>query len=671
MNHNVIYLSFTDRFSIRKIFFIFCFVGIYSADAQVVVETITTTGNGTFIPPSGVASIRVEAWGAGGRGSTRTNSDEGNGVGSGGGGGGYSRGLINVTSGAVYHLTVGAGGNVSTGTGGVSWFNAAVNSNTAPTSNATGVLARGGSNKANNTNDAGGGATAGYGNQATYTGGDGAVGPNNNPNRGGGGGSSAGTGSNGTNATGTPGAIAPLGGGNGGAGRNVNSQGPGNVGIAPGGGGGGAYRSSSNTRSGGAGADGQVRITYLPAITGTINLLVGGTSTLSNSVSGGTWSSSNPTVATVNPTTGLVTANTTGMTSIIYTTPDGLSRFVDVFVVTVIDDGDGIPIGTDLDSDNDGILDCVEKGLSGATIDTFFNLRNDATMISATEVRLTPAVNDQRGQMWSFGQINFLESFALNFEARLSNGNNDGGADGIAIVFQNDPAGINAGTLSAEGSSIGAFGIQNGIVLEIDTYQNSGAPINDPAADHIHIWRSVNQQSLTSTANFSSNIENGNWYPVSLIWNATTRTLTFSVTGSGNPSLTYTNINIVSDIFGGSPTAHFGFTASTGGANNQQSVRFEDDFCSLPFGIDTDGDGIPNYLDLDSDGDGCSDAIEGDGNITASMLNPNGSIAGPVDANGIPTAANGGQGPGTAYNPNANWCYRRVITNPMIRQRVK
>lgn len=26
---------------------------------------------------------------------------------------------------------------------------------------------------------------------------------------------------------------------------------------------------------------------------------------------------------------------------------------------------------------------------------------------------------------------------------------------------------------------------------------------------------------------------------------------------------------------------------------------------------DTDGDGIPNYLDLDSDGDGCSDAIEG------------------------------------------------------------
>lgn len=35
---------------------------------------------------------------------------------------------------------------------------------------------------------------------------------------------------------------------------------------------------------------------------------------------------------------------------------------------------------------------------------------------------------------------------------------------------------------------------------------------------------------------------------------------------------------------------------------------------------DTDGDGIPNYLDLDSDADGCSDAIEGGANITTSQL---------------------------------------------------
>lgn len=664
------YFLYIDFSVVNKIFFVFLLVfGLNTVNAQLVTQTVTATGPETFVPPSGVSSIRVEAWGAGGRGSTRTS----NGVGSGGGGGGYSKGLINVTPTQTYHYTVGAGGNTATGTGGFSWFNATANTNSAPTSNATGVLARGGSNRADNNNTAGGGATPGYGNEVTYTGGNGAAGPNSDSNRGGGGGSSAGIGLNGNHATGTPGATAPIGGGHGGAGRNVNSQGPGTVGNIPGGGGGGAYRSDSwwsQAQNGGAGARGQIRITYLPAITGTINLLVGGTSTLSNSVSGGTWSSSNPTVATVNPSTGEVTGVSPGPVTITYTTPDGLSRFI-IITVLMDSDGDGIPNTTDLDSDNDGIPDCVEKGLSGE-IDDFFNLRNNATKISATEVRLTQAVNDQRGQMWSYGTIDFLENFTISFEARLSAGDNNGGADGIAIVFHNDPAGINAQSASTEGSSIGALGIQNGIVLEIDTYQNSGAPMNDPAADHIHIWRSVNQQSLSSIASFNANIENGTWYAVTITWNATLGALTFSVNGSGNPTLTYTNLNIINDIFGGVSQVRFGYTSSTGGANNQQSVRFGDDFCGLPFSRDTDGDGIPDYLDLDSDGDGCPDAIEGSGNITHSMLNPNGSISGDVDANGIPTAANGGQGAGSAYNASVNECKKMMLkTNPMIRQRVK
>ncbi len=661
------YLLYTDFSVVSKILFFILFIsGVHSTTAQVVVQTVTTTGSGTFTPPAGVTSIRVETWGGGGRGARRTS----NGSGSGGGGGGYSRGLINVTPEQTYYYTVGAGGNAATGTGGVSWFNATANTNSAPTSNATGVLARGGSNKADNNNTAGGGATAGYGNQVTYTGGNGAVGPNSGVNRGGGGGSSAGTANNGVAATGTPGATAPTGGGNGGAGRNLNSQGVGNPGIAPGGGGGGAFRDGNN-QNGGAGARGQIRITYLPAITSSsIFVVVNGTASLSNSVAGGTWSSSNTLIATVNPTTGVVTGNSPGPVTITYTTSDGLSRIINL-VVLDDSDGDGVPTGMDLDSDNDGIPDCVEKGLNGE-IDDFFNLRNAATKISATEVRLTQSVGDQRGQMWSYGTVNFLENFTISFEARLSDGSNDGGADGIATVFHNDPAGINAESASGEGSSIGALGIQNGIVLEIDTYQNVGDPFNDPAADHIHIWRSVNQQSLSSISSFNANIENGNWYTVTITWNVTTGALTFSVAGSGNPTVTYTNPNIINDIFGGASQVHFGYTSSTGGAFNDQRVRFGDDFCGLPFTRDTDGDGIPDYLDLDSDGDGCPDAIEGDGNVTQSMLNPNGSISGSVDVYGVPTAVSGGQGPGSAYNAAVNECKKMMLkTNPMIRQKVK
>ena len=70
---------------------------------------------------------------------------------------------------------------------------------------------------------------------------------------------------------------------------------------------------------------------------------------------------------------------------------------------------------------------------------------------------------------------------------------------------------------------------------------------------------------------------------------------------------------------------------------------------------DDDMDGIPNYFDLDSDEDGCPDAIEGAGNITEDMVE-GGVIKGDVDKNGVPVAANGGQGAGSAYDPDENAC---------------
>ena len=70
---------------------------------------------------------------------------------------------------------------------------------------------------------------------------------------------------------------------------------------------------------------------------------------------------------------------------------------------------------------------------------------------------------------------------------------------------------------------------------------------------------------------------------------------------------------------------------------------------------DDDMDGVPNYLDLDSDEDGCPDAVEGDGNITEDMVE-DGAIKGEVDENGIPKAANGGQGAGSAYDDKENAC---------------
>jgi hypothetical protein len=73
---------------------------------------------------------------------------------------------------------------------------------------------------------------------------------------------------------------------------------------------------------------------------------------------------------------------------------------------------------------------------------------------------------------------------------------------------------------------------------------------------------------------------------------------------------------------------------------------------------DTDGDGTPDKLDTDSDNDGCPDAIEGSQNPTMAQT-ANGRLTGGIDANGVPSLVNGGQGIGTSQNANVN-CFCQV-----------
>ncbi|MFC4231455.1 PKD domain-containing protein [Parasediminibacterium paludis] len=66
----------------------------------------------------------------------------------------------------------------------------------------------------------------------------------------------------------------------------------------------------------------------LPSISGNTNLSAGTTSVLNNSVVGGTWSSSNTAIATINVSTGLVTGISAGTTLITYTVTDACGNIV-------------------------------------------------------------------------------------------------------------------------------------------------------------------------------------------------------------------------------------------------------------------------------------------------------------------------------------------------------
>lgn len=208
-------------------------------------QTVVLTTSGNFQVPAGVTEITVEAWGGGGGGALNAMGARG-----GGAGGSYAKSTLTVTPGAMIPYTVGVGG-----ANGVAGTNSTWNGST--------VIATGG--------DAGSGTSGGdYGGGSIgdifYNGGNGADASGNN---GGGGGGSATISSSGGNGVGTTGGTGTGNGGNGGIGNNDGTNG-----NTPGAGGGGKGGPGAGSSSG-AGADGQIIVTYTNTLCSTFTLAEG------------------------------------------------------------------------------------------------------------------------------------------------------------------------------------------------------------------------------------------------------------------------------------------------------------------------------------------------------------------------------------------------------------
>jgi hypothetical protein len=231
---------------------IFGTVSIMSANAQTT-ETVSY-GTTTWQCPDGVTSISVEMWGAGGGGGgTSANSNK---AGGGGAGGSYVKNtIITVTPGTIYNLTIGAGGN---GVAGNNNLPVPVGGNGGNTSATFGDL----------TITAVGGAGGTSGVSATASGVEGAAVSTGNS------GYSesfsfygaAGEAGSGVATVGYGGAGGAAAGSGGAGGARKTAGGAGNAGAIPGGGGGGAFANNTTARTGGAGGNGQIKITYTLAV---------------------------------------------------------------------------------------------------------------------------------------------------------------------------------------------------------------------------------------------------------------------------------------------------------------------------------------------------------------------------------------------------------------------
>lgn len=189
--------------------------------------TLTTPGAGTWTVPCGVTSITVQVWGGGGGGYGDNNNDDI--VGYGGGGGGFTTAIIPVSPGQIFNYNVGSGGiggSPNGGTGGNSFFSTLTANGGA--GGTGGIAGQGGTASGGTMNTSGNNGNAG-----------------SNP-----------TGGAGGNGGGPGGGAGGTGGGDG-----VN----GFSGLTPGGGGGASGDRSGGAETGGAGARGEIRITYTVA----------------------------------------------------------------------------------------------------------------------------------------------------------------------------------------------------------------------------------------------------------------------------------------------------------------------------------------------------------------------------------------------------------------------
>ena len=143
-----------------------------------------------------------------------------------------------------------------------------------------------------------------------------------------------------------------------------------------------------------------------------------------------------------------------------------------------------------------------------------FVISGNATLINDDTIRLTEAIGNQAGFVWSQNLVNFEQDF--NLEAELYLGSEDYGADGIAFVIQ--AISNNEGTL---GGGIGYAGISPSLAIEFDTWWNSG---NDPTQDD-HVALIANGEPWVLSAHTAyipyvsvNNLEDGQWHPILITW---------------------------------------------------------------------------------------------------------------------------------------------------------
>ena len=295
----------------------------------------------------------------------------------------------------------------------------------------------------------------------------------------------------------------------------------------------------------------------------------------------------------------------------------------------VIDtDNDGIADVDDLDDDNDGILDTEEGSVCPST--SYVPLVQNFTQVS-TGTAINSSASGSISNLYSFGGVNATFDYQLTNSGQWNNGiesASNGTIDGTYISVQPKNTSFPNGSFYPTNSATISVAVYT-ITFSKPVYNVEFKWGGSDNSDRTDFTASLNGANVPlNVAN--NNLPNGNF--------TITGQSIISTAGSGNAP---DNSVIVSSS---GPINQIVFIAGKENSNtgNVTMQLFELKYC---IGTDTDGDGIPNSLDIDSDNDGIPDVIESGGADVDRNGRADGTVGTTITTNGIPSSADSGNTP--------------------------
>ncbi|WP_159018191.1 gliding motility-associated C-terminal domain-containing protein [Algibacter sp. L3A6] len=378
-------------------------------------------------------------------------------------------------------------------------------------------------------------------------------------------------------------------------------------------------------------------------------------------------------------------------------TPTGVTSRYDLYVVPQIDsDGDGIGDCFDEDSDGDGCYDALEggdnisvgavdgSGMLTGTVDGTTGVPNDVDVNNGQ----TTGTSTDNTAYDSFGQCDADDDGVLDANDVCNGFDDNANADGDTVPDACDLDDDNDGiTDTNEGLDISSFdlnnlnGVNSGTTanksqtatclagsINIGTKQltfdagwnNAGSGVDTEAILDISV-NGVKYFSMETPSDGSHVTDNATEFG----GDAILTTFNGATLVNSNPSsqgsnyidysgfgTTSTTITLHLPAYVVDPFVELNFAALT----EEDDITIQNAALLLACALDTDNDGIADYLDTDSDNDGCPDALEGGDNITVGAVDENGMLTGTVDGTtGVPNDVdvNNGQTTGTSTDNTA------------------